>query len=148
MRLLDEALPFRGYRNPGLWPVCARLLPHVLAATQHAAQVGVGLLTTASLLNKAADYLHGLARYADARRLQEHASAIYEDRLGPDHPTTADSLSNLATVLIDLGDLDGASRLYRRALAIHENRLGPDHPNTAPKPQQPRQRLGRPGRRG
>jgi tetratricopeptide (TPR) repeat protein len=131
VRLLDQGLPFGGYADPGLWPVCARLLPHALAATEHATQLEVEPLSAAALLESAADYLHGRARYADARALHERALSIYEARLGADHPTTAVSLNNLADVLRAQGDLDGARRLHERALQIREARLGADHPATA-----------------
>jgi hypothetical protein len=71
------------------------------------------------------------AELQQARRLHERALAIYEARLGAEHPDTATSLNNLALVLRDQGDLDGARPLHERALAIREARLGPDHPETA-----------------
>jgi tetratricopeptide (TPR) repeat protein len=131
VRLLERALPFGGRADPGLWPACARLLPHALAATGQAEGIGVEPLATASVLESAASYLHGRARYTDARPLFEHALAIREAHLGPDHPDTARSLSGLANVLHDQGDLDGAHPLFERTLAIREARLGPDHPHTA-----------------
>jgi tetratricopeptide (TPR) repeat protein len=131
VRLLDKALPFGGWDDPGLWPACARLLPHALAAIEHAIQLGVEPLATASLLESAADYLRGRARYADARPLYERALAIHEARAGFDHPDTARSLNGLANVLRDQGDQAGARALLERALAIREARLGPDHLDTA-----------------
>jgi tetratricopeptide (TPR) repeat protein len=131
VRLLDQALPFGGAGDPALWPVCARLLPHALAAIKHAEQLGVQPLATAGLSESVADYLHGRARYPDARRLHERAFAIRQDQLGADHPDTAHSLSTLAGVLQAQGDLDQARTLYERALAIREAHLGPDHPDTA-----------------
>jgi tetratricopeptide (TPR) repeat protein len=131
VRLLERALPFGGRADPGLWPVCARLLPHALAATEHAEQLEVEPVATAGLLESAADYLHGRARYADARRLHERALAIRQARLGADHPDIAWTLSNLALVLRDQGDLAGARRLHEQTLAIREARLGTDHPDTA-----------------
>jgi hypothetical protein len=131
VRLLERALPFGGHTDPGLWPVCARLLPHALAATEHAAQLGVEPLATAGLLESAADYLHGRARYADARRLRERALAIREARLGADHPDTAWTLDSLASVLGAQGDLAAARRLHERARAVLEAHLGADHPTTA-----------------
>jgi hypothetical protein len=104
VRLLERALPFGARADPGLWPVCARLLPHALAATEHAEQLGVEPLATAGLLESAADYLHGRARYADARRLHERALHIREARLGADHPDTAWSRRNLAAVVAALED--------------------------------------------
>jgi tetratricopeptide (TPR) repeat protein len=111
--------------------VRARLLPHAQAATEHAARLEVESLATASLLDNAADYLLGRARYAEAYGLRERSLAILEARLGADHPDTASILSNLALVLRDQGDSDGARALYERALAIREARLGADHPYTA-----------------
>jgi tetratricopeptide (TPR) repeat protein len=131
VRLLDRALPFGAYADPGLWPACARLLPHALAATQHAERPGVEPAATASLLDSAADYLHGRARYGEAHALHKRALHIREAHFGPDHPTTAHSLNNLALVLYFQGDLDGARGLHERALTIREARLGPDHPHTA-----------------
>ncbi len=32
VRLVDQGLPFGGYADPGLWPACARLLPHALVS--------------------------------------------------------------------------------------------------------------------
>jgi tetratricopeptide (TPR) repeat protein len=131
VRLLERALPFGGRADPGLWPVCARLLPHALAATEHAERLTVEPLATAGLLECTADYLQGRARYADARQLHERALAIREAQLGADHPITAQSLDNLASVLRDQGDLAAAQRLLKRALAIREARLGADHLDTA-----------------
>jgi tetratricopeptide (TPR) repeat protein len=131
VRLLNEALPFGAFGDPDLWPVCARLLPHALAAIEHAVPLKVEPLATASLLNSAADYLHRRARYAEARALHERALAIREAHLGADHPDTASSLNNLARVLADQGAIDAARPLLERALAIREARLGADHPDTA-----------------
>jgi tetratricopeptide (TPR) repeat protein len=131
VRLLATALPFGGYADPGLWPLCARLLPHALAAVAHGQRLEVEPRATADLLDSAADYLQGRARYAEARTLRERALAIFEAHLGPDHPDTATSLNNLATVLTNQGELDGARGLHQRALAIRETQLGADHPQTA-----------------
>jgi tetratricopeptide (TPR) repeat protein len=131
VRLVDRALPFGGYRDPGLWPVCARLLPHALAATEHAAQVEVEPLATAHLLDSSADYLHGRARYGEARDLRERALSIREAQLGPNHLQTVVSLNNLAAVLGDLRDLAAARPLFERALSIREAQLGANHPTTA-----------------
>jgi tetratricopeptide (TPR) repeat protein len=131
VRLLHDALPFGARDDPSLWPACARLLPHALAATGHAVVHQAEPLTTADLLEGAADYLHGRARYADAQVLYERALAIREVRLGSDHATTARSLDNLANVLVHLGALTDARALQERALGIRERSLGADHPDTA-----------------
>jgi tetratricopeptide (TPR) repeat protein len=120
VRLLNEALPVGASIDPGLWPVCARLLPHALAASEYASQLDVEPPNTTDLLDNTADYLHGRARHQEARRLYERALQIREARLGANHPDTATSLSNVAIVLADQGDLEGARRLHERVLAIRE----------------------------
>jgi tetratricopeptide (TPR) repeat protein len=130
VQLVCAALPTEP-DDPAAWQAYARLLPHVLAATEHAEQLGAEPLATAGLLESAAYYLHERARYPDARRLYQRALSIREARLGPDHPDIAGSLHNLAIVLAAQGDLDHARRLHQRALSIREARLGPDHPDTA-----------------
>ena len=56
IRLLNVAVPKQSLADPSLWPECARLLPHVLAAADHA-DTELGL--TGYLLDRAASYLHG-----------------------------------------------------------------------------------------
>ncbi len=130
-QLVATAFPTEGLSDPGVWPRCAALLPHALAVSGHAEQRQVEPDKVSLLLDRAASYLHGRGRYADAQPLFKRALAIREARLGPDHPDTATSLNNLANVLHGQGDLQGARILHQRALAIREARLGPDHPDTA-----------------
>jgi tetratricopeptide (TPR) repeat protein len=113
------------------WPESALLLPHALAATQHANDLGADLDTTASLLNEAGIHLWGLAELRQAQQLLERALAIREVRLGPDHPEVAATLNNLGNVLRELGELPAAIEANERALAIRQARLGPDHPEVA-----------------
>jgi tetratricopeptide (TPR) repeat protein len=115
------------------WPVCARLLPHALTATEHAETLHAELTDTSHLLHRAAGYLWGRAQLVHARQLLERALAIDEAELGRTHPDTAASLNNLGNVLRGLGDLPAARDHHQRALAIREARLGPDHP-TSPMP--------------
>jgi tetratricopeptide (TPR) repeat protein len=132
VRLLAAAFPVGGYADPGVWPACASLLPHALAATGHAEQDQAEPLAASDLLDGAASYLRGRGRYAEARTLRERSLSIRETCLGADHPDTATSLDNLAEVLHDQGgDLDHARALHERALAIREAHLGGEHPDTA-----------------
>ena len=130
VRLLADAMPFGGYADPGLWPVCARLLPHALVVSEYGQALGVEPLATANLLESTASYLQGRARFADARPLYERALSIREARLGPDHPVTAISLNNLANVLHGQGELAAARAMHERALAVREAHLGADHHTT------------------
>jgi tetratricopeptide (TPR) repeat protein len=130
VRLLAKAFPW-GYADPAAWPACASLLPHAVAAVEHAQQHGVELAASSTVLDRAESYLHGRGRYEEARKLAEQALTLAEMVHGPEHPTTAARLTNLATVLHAQRDLDSARTLHKRALAIYEARRGPDHPDTA-----------------
>jgi tetratricopeptide (TPR) repeat protein len=131
VRLLAALFPRDGFNDPGVWPVCAQLLSHTLVAAGHAEQHQAELVATSDLLDSAAGYLHGRARYAEAKALAERALALANATVGPDHPDTARSLDRLATVLRVQGDLDRARSLHERGLAIREAQLGPNHPATA-----------------
>jgi tetratricopeptide (TPR) repeat protein len=115
------------------WPQCQRLLPHALAATAHAEQLGVQVSPEATswLLDHAATYLQGRAQLTQAKDLSQRALAIDEAALGPDHPDVAVRRNNLGSVLLDLGDFTGAKAQLEQALAIDEAALGPDHPAVA-----------------
>ena len=112
------------------WDRCALLLPHALAAISHpAATDGDAATWTSWLLDRAATYLQGRARFVQARALQERVLAIAEAAYGPEHPVVGSILNNLALMLRDLGDLAGARPLLERTLAIAEAAHGPDHPD-------------------
>ncbi len=82
-------------------------------------------------LNNLAALYKNQGRYAEAEPLYKRALAIYEKKLGPDHPDTGISLNNLAGLYKNQGRYAEAEPLYKRALAIDEKKLGPDHPDTA-----------------
>jgi tetratricopeptide (TPR) repeat protein len=113
------------------WPTCARLLPHALAAANHANHLTADPETTADLLTTAGVYLWWRAEHSEARQLFERALAILEARFGPDHPSVAATLNNLGNVLRGLGELRAARTHYQRALTTFEARLGPHHPDVA-----------------
>jgi tetratricopeptide (TPR) repeat protein len=130
VRLLRAAFPVESDQVVN-WQECERLLPHALAATGHATALSIDPIATSGLLHRAGRYLWARAEHAQAKTLHQHALAIREARLGPDHPDTAQSLHNLGLVLQDLGDLHEARELHKRALRIREAHMGPDHPATA-----------------
>jgi tetratricopeptide (TPR) repeat protein len=113
------------------WPVCALLLPHALAAADHADRLQADPETTALLLNHAGGYLRAKAELQAARDTFQHALTIYQARYGPDHPEVATNLNNLGLVLRDLGELQAARDAHQRALTIRQARLGPDHLDVA-----------------
>jgi tetratricopeptide (TPR) repeat protein len=115
----------------GAWPAAARLLPHALAAIDHAAALGADPAATSGLLHDAGRFLWGRGETTQAKTLHERGLEIREAHFGPDHPETAYSHGTLGVVLYDLGDLAGARTHIERDLAITEASLGADHRETA-----------------
>jgi tetratricopeptide (TPR) repeat protein len=129
-RLVNDAFPFES-EDVRTWPVCARLLPHALAAAGHAEALHVAPEATGYLFNQAGLYLWGRAEFAGAKAALERALAIFEEVLGADHPNVTTLVNNLAGVMYALGDLAGARAAFERALAIDEAAFGLDHPEVA-----------------
>jgi tetratricopeptide (TPR) repeat protein len=130
VRMLAAAFPTES-EEPARWAECQELLPHALAAAEHAIQDAVEPVDTSSLLDRAATYERSRAEFSAARPLFERALAIAERVQGPNHPNTGASLNNLAILLQVQGKLADARPLFERALAIHEAAYGPDHPEVA-----------------
>jgi len=130
VRIVNKAFPFDS-DDVGTWPVCSRLLPHALAAAEHAETLDVASDSKERLLNQTGLYLKGRAQFAEEKKICERALANDEAVYGPDHPTVAIDVNNLGNVLRDLGDLEAAKEMYVRALAIDEAAYGPDHPDVA-----------------
>jgi tetratricopeptide (TPR) repeat protein len=126
---LAEVYPEETYEEPGSWPLCAQLTPHVLALRDARLDE---FADWPGLLNLAGGYFYGRAVYSQAAPLFRDALAICEKTLGPEHARTATSLNNIGRVLISEGDFTAARPLVERALAIYEKALGPGHPDTAP----------------
>ena len=62
------------------WPACQRLLPHVLAATEHAERLEVAGEEAGWLLDRASSYLRERGQYRQARPLAERALAGHRER--------------------------------------------------------------------
>jgi hypothetical protein len=106
--LLRAEAPGQVMGAPQAWPRWAVLLPHVLAATDHAdhasEQPGPAVMADAAwLLVRAGTYLRVQAQLTGAKALQERALAIEEGAYRPDHPEVGSDLNNLAQILKDLG---------------------------------------------
>jgi tetratricopeptide (TPR) repeat protein len=130
VELLYQAFPSDSWEI-ATWPVCQRLLPHLLAVTDHAERLGVMGEVTSRLLNRATTYLRGNGQPQEARPLIERALTLTQQTLGRHHPDMALCHGNLGNVLAALGDLTGARAEHERAIAIGEATLGPDHPDMA-----------------
>ena len=131
VRLIAEALPTGIQTDPGIWPTCARLLPHVRVVTETGTEPGSAADAFGDILNGAATYLYVRAQFGEAADILRQAVQVGEDAHGPTHPTVATHVNNLGSVLEAQGDLDGAKECFQRALTIHEAAYGPDHPNVA-----------------
>jgi tetratricopeptide (TPR) repeat protein len=112
-------------------PWCGQLLPHALAAAEHAEQLATARESTGALLNQVGLYRAGRAELPAARATLQRALAIKEAAYEPDHPQVAVTLDNLGLVLGELGELPAARARLERALAIREATYGPDHPQVA-----------------
>ena len=76
-----------------------RLLPHVVEATAHAAQLGAAPGPSVRVLNSVAVELLDAGQLDTSRPLLDRALDIAEARLGPDHPDTLTTRGNLASWL-------------------------------------------------
>jgi len=130
VKLLDDVFPKDHVDNVQVWAECSILLPHALAAAEHAEQLGMEPKATGRLLNESGLYLRTLGEFGAARSALERALKIDEKVYGPDHPNVARDVNNLGSVLKDLGDLQEAKKCYERALKIFREKLGKNHPNT------------------
>ncbi len=128
--LVLDAMPGDCWR-PERWQQCARLLPHVLAAIDHAETSGAAPTATATLAATAAIFLAAHTEFVPAKGLFERAVAISEAAHGPDAIELAGILGNLGNLLHELGELPAARAALERALAIEENAYGPGHPAVA-----------------
>jgi tetratricopeptide (TPR) repeat protein len=127
---LAALYPSEADDDPGCWPLCAQLTPHLLAQRAASADAILKIADWADLLDRAGRYFRGRGSYAQAAPLLRDALTMRENALGPEHPATAASLHNLAGLLMDqLGSTPVG--LHERALAIREKALGPEHPDTA-----------------
>ena len=130
VKLVEGAFLFSGY-DVSAWSVCLRLLPHALAASEHAERLEVAPEATSRLLHNIGVYLYVRADFNEAKSAYERALKIFEDTYGPDHPEVARTVEGLGIVMRELGDFEGAKELYERALKIEEDAYGPDHPSVA-----------------
>lgn len=126
--LMDAAFPYDS-NQVQTWSECATLLPHALAAVEHAEKFKVASVATGHLLNQTGLHLQEIAEFEQARKCFERALKIAEEIYGPDHPEVATNVNNLGLALQFLGDED-ARKCYKRALKILQEKYGEDHPIT------------------
>jgi tetratricopeptide (TPR) repeat protein len=120
--------------HPAIWPVCARLLPHLEAVFAHTRQQQLATPALAGLLRGARTYIWGRQLGRDlARELDVQVLSVYRRLHGDtDHPDIASSLHDLSSDLFVLGDYQHARELGEQALAMYRRLHGDiDHPDIA-----------------
>ncbi len=116
-RALKKTFPWPEF---SVWPVCGRLLQHVLALVALPEAKEPEIEETGHLLNSAADYLWRRARYAEAEPLLERSLKIREKALGDEHPDVATALEDYAILLRDTERTSEAEAMETRARTIRE----------------------------
>jgi tetratricopeptide (TPR) repeat protein len=106
--------------NTDEW-LAERLLPQVLAVTEHAKRLKAYELNAASLLYRAASYQVGRGQYAQALPLAEQALATTIGRVAH-HANAILQYNLLGLILHAQGDSDGARTHLERALELCEAR--------------------------
>lgn len=127
--VLRDAFPRE--RDSGTWRVRARLLPHVVTATDTAQVLGVAAEETGVLLQAAAEYLHERGQLLDAQKRFEAALAIRSGKHGERSIQVAETEHSLGRLAYHLADLTSARQHTERALALRRELLGDNHPQLA-----------------
>jgi tetratricopeptide (TPR) repeat protein len=137
LELLHAALPPGAeVCRPQRWPRFAQLVPHVLAAAQHAEEAGIAQATTADLLQRAAAYLWWVrGQYAVARDILNRALPLGKATPDQAHLSLGWILSDLGAVLRELGDPTGARAHLEEALrTVRTARVPIPRPRPQPSP--------------
>jgi tetratricopeptide (TPR) repeat protein len=124
--VLTAAMPERAYDHREHWPRCARLLPHVLAAHEHAA-MDVRSTDLALLCDRTGEFLYARGSLELARAFFQRALEVGKDAFGPRHVEVAKAANNLAITLQDLGLNADSEPLLREALDIQREQSGVEH---------------------
>ena len=130
VELIDAAFP-EDSAEVTRWPSGQRLLPHLLAVTEHAERLKVASEVTGGLLDRASQYLRSRGQFQQARPLAERALTLAQQALEPDDPTVGDRHDELGRVLREAGGYQAARHHLEWALAIYQAAYGPDDSRTA-----------------
>jgi len=130
VKVLQNAYPFKEHQLE-TWEESGRLLPHAIAATNHAEELQSELGKTASLLDLAGEYLRIRADFEFARRLGERALMIGEKVHGKKSSEVALYANNLGSTFYQQGNLLKARELFEQALTIVEKVHGKEHSEVA-----------------
>ncbi len=123
-RLVGDAFPREGqYSGPS--PVCTRLLPHALMATQYAEEADVAREAASQLIYHCGLYLHANGGLTEAKTCLQLAVALGRRVYGAAHPLLATRINSLGIVEHELGNLHEAKDCFEKAFEMCETVYGP-----------------------
>jgi tetratricopeptide (TPR) repeat protein len=128
MKAVNQAFPRFEFKD---WPLCERLLPHVISLSNSEAIDSSKLTEVGRLFNQAGTYLSERGLYTLAETFLSRSLEIWKRQLGEDHLNVAQSLNNLAGLYESQGRYGEAEPMYVRSLEIRERQLGEDHLDVA-----------------
>lgn len=113
LTVLNAAFPYQEDK-PATWAASDRLVPHGLAAIEHAGRLQVGMDSVSTVLNDLGlFFLNCRVQLRDARGLMERSLAIAEGLWRPDHAEVAVRANNLGQILKAHGDFAGGPPVHR-----------------------------------
>jgi Tfp pilus assembly protein PilF len=130
LKMLREYLRF-DETTMDSWVQHAPVIPHALAVTKHAEDLGVEFAAAAQLLNNAGQLLFRLGQFAQARIAFERALALTVEAHGPDNPRRSAIENNLGRVLNRMGEHHRAKEHFVSAIAVDQAAYGESHPHVA-----------------
>lgn len=125
VRALYRVFP-RDASDSRSWAVCARLLPHAIAASTLAQDAHTNLEETSWLLDLSGRYLRSRGEFAAALELSERAVALGRLAFGPDDQDLATILNTHAMVLRDAGLWPESKAYFEEALALDQRSVQHD----------------------
>lgn len=121
-RLLNAVCPSVVSTDPSVWPLCARLMPHVASLEAHIPGTSDAGRAIERLLGQTAVYLVARGDHLGALTLFEKVVALM--RSAPDQPLElATALSNLGYCSVKLDRLADAERAFGEALKLQQAHL-------------------------
>jgi len=116
--LVSGTFPFDPENDPSLWPLCARLMPHVSPLEAHAPQKATAGKALARMLNQACLYLSTRGDRQAALSMAERSVALARLTRADEPLELATGLNNLGRLLADLDKLDDAEATYTEVLEL------------------------------
>jgi tetratricopeptide (TPR) repeat protein len=113
------------------WIQRASVIPHALAVTKYAEDLGVEPAIAAQLLNNAGQLLFRLGQFTQARLAFERALALTVQAHGAENPRRSAIENNLGRVLNRLGEHRRAKEHFVSAIAVDQAAYGESHPHVA-----------------